>query len=294
MHVSTSTCLCSRYYTPNGQVFDMERAIHILAKAGFKYLDIDITHIDEGHPLGSDSWEKWGDKLVELVADENISVEQAHAHWYRSYEMHSADEEAWNCELIRRSLQVIGKFGKGISIVAHTHSVYDENGYNCEKSFQKNLEYFSEIGEVAAKQGNRIAIEILFPVPGTQFGCCAEELIRLRDTLNDPLFGICWDFGHAAIAGVDQINGLKAVGKRLIATHCQDNFGELPDMHMMPFLGSNNWPALMKTLKEIGYQGNLDLEVHMLTKKLPADMQLDGCRLALNSVEHLKQMYDEA
>lgn len=293
MHISTSTCLCSRYYTPNGQSFDLERAIILLSEAGFRYLDIDFTHIDRYHPLSSDNWEAWGDKLVEITAEKGVTVEQAHAHWYRLYQMQSKNEE-WNIELLRRSLNVIGKFGKGLSIVAHTHSVYDENGYNYKKSFQKNLEFFSEIGETAAKQGNRIAIEILFPEPGVMFGCCPEELIQLRDTLNDSLFGICWDFGHAALAGVDQIYGLKAVGSRLIATHCHDNFGVKPDIHLMPFMGNIDWPVLMKTLKEINYKGNLNLEVHMLTKKLPADMQLEGCCFALHTVEHLKEMYDRA
>lgn len=294
MHISTSTCLCSRYYTPEGQVFDMERAIKLLAEVGFQYQDIDLTHIHQGHPLGEDNWLTWADNLVLLAAENKVIVEQAHVHWYRSLEMRSEEEEKWNEELTQRSIHAIGRFGKGITIVAHTHTVYDENGYNREKSFQKNLRYFSELGEIAEKQGNRIAIEILFPVPGTQFGCCAEELVELRDTLNDPLFGICWDFGHAAIAGVDQVKGLKLVGSRLIATHCQDNFGSLPDMHLLPFLGTNRWPVLMRTLKEIGYKGNLDLEVHMLTKTLPKDMQKEGCLMAYHAVENLKRLYDEA
>ena len=287
-HASTSTCICERFRTrclDNG--YDMERAIELCADAGFDYQDIDFSHTEPNLPLAQDNWESWIDRLANLLQKRSVTVEQTHAHWYRHKNMRSPEEIDWNNEIIRRSVAAAERFGKDIAIVAHTNTVYDATGYNRDRSFRMNLDFFRHIGDMAAKQGNRIAIEVLFPTDNTAFGCCAEDLMELLDRLNDPLFGICWDFGHANLAKLDSVQSLKTIGTHLIATHCQDNYGVLPDIHLLPFYGHIDWQTMMTTLREIGYRGNIDLEPHLFTRTLPKDLQLECCKTAKHIADRL-------
>ena len=50
------------------------------------------------------------------------------------------------------------------------------------------------------------------------------------------------------------------MGKRIVCTHIHDNYYK-KDLHLPPFMGEANWELLMKTLKEVGYQGNLTFEL---------------------------------
>jgi sugar phosphate isomerase/epimerase len=88
----------------------------------------------------------------------------------------------------------------------------------------------------------------------------ADELCELVDALKDPRVGICWDFGHGNLNKLDQEKSLRAIGKRLKALHVDDNHG-WADEHLLPFQGNVPWTALMPVLREIGYEGDMTMEV---------------------------------
>ncbi|MBO5369797.1 MAG: sugar phosphate isomerase/epimerase [Clostridia bacterium] len=60
--------------------------------------------------------------------------------------------------------------------------------------------------------------------------------MELCDSFESENIGICWDFGHAHLASVDQLRGLQTVGKRLVCTHIHDNFGNGDD-HLISVRG---------------------------------------------------------
>jgi L-ribulose-5-phosphate 3-epimerase len=101
-----------------------------------------------------------------------------------------------------------------------------------------------------------------------RYASSTEELLELLAVLNDPVFGICWDFGHANLAGIDQCGALRAIGKNLKALHVNDNKGEHDD-HTAPYFGTIVWEPIMKTLKEIGYEGEFTYEAHNFACVLP-------------------------
>ena len=72
--------------------------------------------------------------------------------------------------------------------------------------------------------------------------------------------GICWDFGHAHLTGLDQVQALEYVGKRLKITHIHDNFYN-NDHHIIPTIGLIEWDKIMPVIEKIGYEGPLTLEV---------------------------------
>jgi sugar phosphate isomerase/epimerase len=70
----------------------------------------------------------------------------------------------------------------------------------------------------------------------------------------------------------DQRADLLALGKRLVCLHIADNNGS-HDEHLAPFCGTVDWLAILRTLKEIGYTGDLTYEIPKFTGNLPAAMR---------------------
>jgi sugar phosphate isomerase/epimerase len=131
------------------------------------------------------------------------------------------------------------------------------------------------------------------------YNCCIRypvthwELIDFVDTWKDPSVGICWDFGHANFAYRDQATLLKAIGKRLKAVHVQDNPGN-SDMHYAPYLGTVDWETAMKTLADIGYEGDLTLEIGNYTSGKPDAIQEILAKSAFDNGNYLIALYRRA
>ncbi|MGA2595600.1 MAG: sugar phosphate isomerase/epimerase [Bryobacteraceae bacterium] len=77
----------------------------------------------------------------------------------------------------------------------------------------------------------------------------------------DPRMGLCMDMGHSARTGVDLIESLREAGPRLLDMHIKDltNFKEKSSQvpvgdGIMPI------PAIFKQLKQMSYQGYVNLE----------------------------------
>jgi len=54
---------------------------------------------------------------------------------------------------------------------------------------------------------------------------------------------------------------VRTIGKRLGVLHLHDNDGERDD-HLPPYLGNLDFDAMMEALKEVGYEGNINFEIH--------------------------------
>lgn len=147
------------------------------------------------------------------------------------------------------------------------------DGFNRDISYKHNKNMLTVYLEQAEKSGVGIAVENmpLYPYTSPQwrfFGGGYEELCELCDELKCDKIGICWDFGHAHTAAVNQEAALRYIGDRLKITHVHDNYRN-GDHHLLPLLGGDveiwnsiDWIKLMPVLNEIEYNGPLTLETH--------------------------------
>lgn len=271
MRLSTSTCIHERVLWGKDLFYTCEDSIAMCVKSGYTVLDMNFASYSRGTlPMTQPNWEDWVKRQKEFANSLGVEWNQGHAHFY-SWEGVPAGELEWNEELIRRS--IIGAGIMGVKwLVIHPGNVSDDIWYSRDRSLEVNLETYKRYAELASKYNVGICLENMFEGKRRRYAASLDELLELYDELNDPnTFGICWDTGHAHMMGINQPAALKAIGKRLTATHIADNRGESDD-HIAPYFGTIEWEPIMKALKGIDYQGDFTFEIHNFTNGLPHGM----------------------
>jgi sugar phosphate isomerase/epimerase len=134
-----------------------------------------------------------------------------------------------------------------------------------EEYMEKNTEIFRQLIPYAEKYGTRLLIENVGWQMGDARISTADDLNELLDRIDHPLFGVCWDTGHANLCNLDQYEELKKLGSRLEGLHVHDNYGgkRTPncDLHLFPHWGNINFDGVISALLEIGYKGTFNFEV---------------------------------
>ncbi len=272
MKLSTTTLFYGP--RPDGSVAPVIDSIRRIYKAGFRDVDLNFAWTRRRQTeLYFDNWRDWIRQCKEVIEELGMTVSQSHAPFYNvidpAYPYREEEEE-----MVRRSIIASGELGAKIMVI-HGGSITNCPDY--KKNKMENMEYFKPHLEFAAKHGVTIAIENLFDENDLQkrvrvprYLADPEDLIDLVDSLHISYdnVGIVWDFGHANLMNWDQPECLEMIGKRLIATHVQDNYGVVDD-HLLPYLGNIEWEPIMKTLKKIGYEGAFAYETHKMTDRLP-------------------------
>ena len=250
--------------------FGIKGMFDALAQAGFEGIDFNN---DVAEYCTAEHDETFYRDLGKYAASRGVAICQAHAPFPSSYR---DDEErtAKRFDEIVQGIRNAAYLGAPM-IVVHpcTHLDFTVEG-NPEILFEYNLDFYRRLIPVAEECGIKIAIENIGRISITS---TPERLNRLYDTLNNPVFTICFDVGHCLLQGVDPAEAIRAIGERLVhgCTHVHDNFGE-KDSHTLPFYGNVKWEEVMKALADIDYVGDLNYEASAFIKDIPTDLYLDG------------------
>lgn len=270
--------------------------------SGFKILDLDMyesahNHMAPGDLTGGD-WEFKIEELGNEAARLGAEFVQAHAPFCAGYLIagHQPDDSYREMygELMRRAIVAAGKLNiPWVTVHPMTDTVDAE--YDVDVNRRVNLEFYLPYVELAAKVGTGLAFENManFTPDIRRFYCAsADELADLADSFGTPeTVGVCWDFGHAKMMMDNQPRQLRKLGKRLKATHVQDNMGDR-DSHLIPMVGGNiRWEEIMPVLREIGYEGDFVLESHSYMQNVPDALRVSAGKLAYEFGMYLMKMY---
>lgn len=263
-------------------------------QAGFDRMEYNFaTGPAAAKPLAGDNWKETVTGIRQTLEDNHITVPYTHDYWYIIANAKDAADIALKDEMVLRSVEATAMLGAPM-MVAHAQSIYDENGYNAAKTCEYNRKFFYELGDLAAKQGISIVVENVFPIAGClDFTSYAEDMAELMQILNDPMFGVCWDFGHANMAKVDHEKSLEIIAPWLRHIHVDDNKA-VTDDHTVPGYGTVPWDKVMSKLKAIGYRGDLNLAVRTFAQTSLPDLRVDALRYLHQVGTALIQMYNEA
>ncbi len=265
MYLSTSNILVEGDYADE-PVGAFERSFLMLSEAGFDRVDINFWNLARPDGWFADNrFEKTVSAIGELSEKYRLPIYQTHGNTYTgkqwddpNYPYHDFMTES-NLRIIRGTAMLGGKW-----VVIHPMNLPGESLYDPRRAKEAALRNIAPYVEEAKKRGVGIALENMVDFRGNRRRYCGGdiyELIDLVDTVNDPSVGICLDTGHANIDGVEPAAAILAIGKRLKATHINDNHAGNVDEHLLPYFGTVDWQKTLKALKEIGYDGDFAYEV---------------------------------
>lgn len=271
----------------------MEKAVELCAKAGFDAWDFsmfDMCKIDwktklpiqDENPLNGTGYLNFARKLKTIGLDNGIVCNQSHAPFpvavpaVRSY--------------LKRAIECTAEAGGEICII------HPDNDKNAEQ----NAEMYAELLPFAKSCGVKIATENMFnwdmEKNESSFAACAtgEDFKKHIDIINDDFFAACLDLGHAELrgSGDGSVNMIRALGYRLQALHIHDN-DHWHDKHQIPFSMNIDFGAIVKTLKEINYQGYFTLEADTFLRDYNTDNIFDGVLKLKESAKKLADMYEQ-
>ena len=245
--ISTNSGLHSA--RPGKARFPMQEAPAIFKKAGFEAMDLNFcATIYEGeikHEPILDG-DNYLDNVMEVkrACDENgLAVSISHVPFY-DYAMEDKERLAYCNMMMERSIRASAHAGVKYAVI---HPYRDEAKHICIQGTVDILRPFVELGR---ELGVTLCVENMYTVT-------AEATRMIADKLD---CGICWDVGHANFGGHDQYAGIMTCGERLKVLHLHDNNGKA-DLHIPAFQGNINWHEVMRALRDVNFEGELNFEV---------------------------------
>ncbi|MDD9268485.1 sugar phosphate isomerase/epimerase family protein [Paenibacillus sp. GCM10023248] len=271
MRLSTSTNFFA--YRLNGEYTPFAEALRRCKAAGFQVLDINFcAALNGASDLAQDNWRELIEQLRAEADKLGVVFTQSHPVFLMGHVgRHSSETLEIYREMMRRSIEASSILGVKWAVL-HPIPGKPEADFDEATIIRENLAFHGPALELAKKCGVGIAFENMIERSTRRFSSRAAELVSLIDRINDPGVGACWDFGHSNFITKDQRDELRLLGKRLKATHVNDNYGK-EDEHMLPFHGSVEWHTLLPVLAEIGYEGDFTFETHNEFTRLPEHLK---------------------
>ena len=132
-----------------------------------------------------------------------------------------------------------------------------------EQEWAWAVESLKEVYAHAQKEGIRMALEPLNRFE-TNFLNRADQAVLLAEQVG-PDCGVCIDTFHLNIEEANMIEAIKNSKDRLVDFHVADN------NRMACGMGALDWPLIISTLKEIGYDGAVTVEFVAPLDRTPAN-----------------------
>lgn len=134
-----------------------------------------------------------------------------------------------------------------------------------------HIKMVSDCLRVVSSAGMRLAIE------GVPYGLISniDSFLRLAEVINSDSLGFNLDTGHIFVQKEDLSIAIHKLGPRIFGTHVCDNDG-CEDSHWIPGEGKIDWAVTLNSLKDVGYEGSLDIEVNIAED--PDKAYLEGKR----------------
>jgi len=267
------------------------KGVEMAKEAGFDAIDYSYYYAKECDEILGDGYKEYAEKLRAHLDKVGISCNQAHAPFTVKYEMEK--EEADRKYLyMARALESPSILGAKNIIV---HSISVPEGVDFE---EYNVEYYKSFIPYCEKFGIHVAVENIFKRDQKR-NCLRgvigspEELNRVIEKINSPWIVACVDIGHAALTGYEPEDFIKAMNpKYLKALHVQDN-DYVADRHIIPYTGDLNWDAIMTSLKNAGYEGDLTFEIIKYLNRFPEELFFEALKFSALVGKHLISIFNK-
>lgn len=239
------------YWDPLG-----ETEVKSTAEQGFKYMEIwgFLPWFDIHSPSMASDYRA-------LVESHGMRVRSVHAPCEGDWDISSEDEtvRSESTRDVILSMERCREMG-GELVVVHPGRRFDAEAAGAQdehdRRIAKSVESFRDIQKAARDNGILIALENQW---ANEVGGKEKQFLRLLETLEPDIAGICFDSSHANITpGTYEM--LEKVRHPIITTHLSDNHGEY-DEHKPVFTCAIDWGRVFEFLLVKGYRGPWIMEV---------------------------------
>lgn len=241
--------------------WDSTNALERLARIGYDGIDMafDYCVSDPAFPFMTNEYERWAYSLRERA--EQLSVSYTHSH--------APFDTEQKGEIVERTFKCANILGAKYMVVHPFYDNADGRIYDSDIFINSNADAVKEMLELAEKYNVIILAENLLEAASTP----VRNISRMVEVVNSPRFGWCYDTGHAHATG-GTLEEFRTVSRAPLSLHVQDNDGNYDD-HYIPGDGNIDWGEFLRSLKAVGYKGDLVLEAHVQCKEAP-DEQRDA------------------
>jgi len=140
------------------------------------------------------------------------------------------------------------------------HKIY---GTSREQAWEWNRECMKTVVKRAEDKGIMMAIHTLTPCESTVVITLDDALQMVRE-IDSPSCKVMIDTADQNVTDPNLCDAVRKADEDLVYVHCNDNSGVgQGDVHLPPGRGTVDWEMFVKTLKEIGYDGDLTVQVHV-------------------------------
>lgn len=207
-------------------------------------------------------------RIKKAYESAGITVFQAHAPWRWPVNDSTEETRKERFEAMSKAIRGCSYLGCP-NFVVHVIMPFGVDSPESPEEMKKlNTEFMIGLGKVATEYGvKHINIENLpfkhLPINYTHQ--VVEFVKELNEISRGDMYKVCFDTGHANYCSENIADSIRLIGKDLLGTlHIHDNDGN-SDQHLTPGQGNIDWNSFIKALKDIEFDGVLNLEIHKLT-----------------------------
>lgn len=268
------------------QRFGEERALELLAEAGFDAVDWDLSAMtkDGCHWNGPD-WEQRARELRAYAERLGLEILQAHAPFPPRKGIEPYDTIVR--ERIFRSLEIAAVMGAE-NIVVHPAKHLPR-----EQLRELNIAMYRELIPLCQTLGITVCTENMYDRKDDRspflMSVCgdSEDFDQMIDAVGSPWIRGCLDTGHAVLLGQDPADFIRRIGKdRLRCLHVHEVNG-YTDSHTIPYMDSGDWESVAKALAETGYEGHFVFEADKFFRAFPEALIPDALTLMVKTGRYL-------
>jgi len=275
-----------------GNRFGMEKAIEMIAEAGFSGCDWSMfPYADKKGFFGQADWRKTAEGYHQTAIRNGVPFLQAHAPFPCFF-----PEDAEKTALLRWALE---NSLEACSIVECPYVIFHPGAFfplpAAEKDraeiLKKNIEFYGSFISRSRELGVRICTENMFGYSNQyhrivpSYFSRAEELNALVDAL-DGQIDVCLDVGHAGLVNDSMEHMARVLGPRLKTLHIHSNDG-VEDRHTAPLIFHMDWDGLGHALHDIGFTGSVTLEADNFLVPLPNEMYPTGLKFLAENARYV-------
>lgn len=232
-----------------------------LKSLGYEACDYQGTALEPGtglFALPDGEFERFMRREADMARTAGIRIGQTHGPWPYDDRIQAQREPKFEATV--KSLFAASILGAPYVVIHPVMPVWWHDSPHHEADKEENIAFVRRLVPYAKEYNVTIAVENM-PHSGVPCGH-VQELVECVDAVNSEFVVACLDTGHCTCIGDDAGEMARLLGGRLACVHVHDNDGKR-DVHYLPYFGVANWDSFLSALREIHYQGTMNLETNV-------------------------------